>query len=106
MNDASQTPRLDLARALHIAAMGALIDETLAHEHADHRKTQGASLLKMLTNAGLAAVHAKTLTVSLTLYGITATSKAGPHGLLRAWQSAARDRIAGVHGGDFHTPLI
>lgn len=89
-------PQLDDQRALTAAAFVALIDTTLtgAMEGPVVPVPQAMMLLHKLANAGLAEMQAQGETTRLTLCGITATSTGTAYGLLRNWQSAARQRIA------------
>ena len=96
-----RTHPLDPARRLEIAAMVALVDVTLAAG----RAAEALALLRQIHAAGIGGMeedgqrHAR-----LTLHAIRGDWGTGAAGILRAWQAAARDRIAAVtpyatHGG-------
>ncbi len=90
-------PQLDDQRALTATAFVALIDAALSgaatHGHLVP-STQAAQLVQRLTQSGLAEVTPYGDTSRLTLCGIHASSTGTAYGLLRNWQSAARQRIA------------
>jgi hypothetical protein len=82
-------------RALHVAAFVALIDATLQPD-GDTLLPRRASeaLLARLSATGIGTVTSTPDTLRLTLFGITATSDGSAWGLLRNWQTIARDRLA------------
>lgn len=96
MHTHSNPPQLDDQRALTTTAFVALIDTTLAGcmDSAMVALPRCMLLLHKLANAGLAEVLAQGDSTRLTLCGITASSPGTAYTLLRAWQSAAKERLA------------
>lgn len=93
---AHQRPTLDPATRLHVAAFAALIDQQLAL-----RGDAGArGLLAQMVDQSLATTDEPGNQITLRLYGITgrAMKPSSARHLLRAWQQAAVDRLAGAQG--------
>ena len=85
----------DLAQDIHLLAAIALIDQQLVGgSPIPGRAAQ--TLITALADAGLAqlVIHADQ-SGKITLHHITATCTGGPLGLLRNWQSAARNHLKG-----------
>ena len=94
----TREPALDAQRALHIAAFVALIDLELRASGGLAPVGAANWLVRRLMTSGLASVdqsgdHSGDMTV-LTLCGIRASCNGTSYGLLRNWQSAARNRLA------------
>jgi len=86
---------LDAQRALIATAFSALIDQVL---DAPHPAIGADALIRNLTASGLALMTSGPDHLTLELFNIRAPAD-GRHatscaGLLRAWQSALRDRLA------------
>ena len=86
----------DLAQDIHLLAMIALIDRELAEPDLANLRAAASAVLTALTDAGLANLitHGDD-SRQLTLHHIPAICFGGPYGLLRNWQSNARNHLAG-----------
>ena len=87
-------PPLDLQRALQVSAFTAWIDTTIGDAH----RLTATRMLQKLVDGGLAQLSPchETGAVTLTMFGIASRpTKADAPVILRFWQNAALDRLAG-----------
>jgi hypothetical protein len=87
---------LDRTRALHIAAFDALIKSLLDEESKSNLTYAARQLAEALHSTGIGNITFNGDSLSITICGIRATTyDESSLTLLRKWQFAARDAIAG-----------
>ena len=92
-------PAMDMQRVLTLAAFDALIEVSLSHTAEPTVGTlpgfSARHLVEQLHSSGLADVTSTADSLTMRLYGVTASAHGGTAlALLRNWQRAARDSMA------------
>ncbi len=95
MTDATRYPIMTAERAYHVSACSDWIDARLRASDAGMLRCYVAqNALAVLSQIGLADVTSTPEELRVTIYGITATTRASAAGVLREWQARAKDRLA------------
>ncbi len=93
MNAQPFPPPMQATRALTCRAFSALIAQALDGKGGPQQALCASSLLSELSHTGLAEVTSTHESLTMRMFGITATGTSVPS-LLRGWQSATADRLA------------
>jgi len=94
-------PEITMTDRLHIEAMIALINAKASSDKTATRLRRAGRLLNDLRTAGLATMGAidgdQTQTITLTIYGITASGPGEAFGLLHNWAQLADATLHSAH---------